>query len=192
MKHDDPELPPELQRGLSALERPHAPPGQIEDQIVTELRRRGAFAVRRRPAWRLWTRRAAAAVVLLGMGYLAGRASGIAPTPTGERYLLLLVGDVSLGDREKERRFYDEYAAWAGKLKAERHLISAARLDDPRPSLDAAGGTIALPSEPVGPGVSGFFLIAARDEQEALALARESPHLKYGGRIEVRHLVGRP
>jgi len=184
MTHDDPEL--------RALARDVAPPTELEDRIVAELRRRGTLASARRPAWLLWARRAAAAVVFLAIGFLAGRWNAVVPTPTGERYLLLLVGDVSLGDPEKERRFYDEYAAWAGKLRSERHLVSAARLDDPRPSLAATAGTIALTSESTGPGVSGFFLIAARDENEALALARESPHLKYGGSIEVRHLVGRP
>jgi hypothetical protein len=38
----------------------------------------------------------------------------------------------------------------------------------------------------------GFFLIRARDEEEALGVARGSPHLRYGGRIEVWRLVGRP
>ncbi len=81
---------------------------------------------------------------------------------------------------------------WGGKLAAAGHLISAARLDDPRPSLVGTDGSVAVTSETPGAGVSGFFMIQARDEGEALTLARDSPHLKYGGRIEVRRLVGRP
>jgi hypothetical protein len=191
MTHEDPEIDSELQRGLSGLLRSHTPPAELEQRIVAELHRHGSVVPRQRPSWRRWAR-PAAAIALIAVGFFAGRLSAITPAPKGERYLLLLLGDASLGDRETERRFYDEYAAWAGRLTAAGHMISAARLDDARPSLVAVRGAVARSTEQPGEGVSGFFLISARDEEEAIVLARESPHLKYGGRIEIRRLVGRP
>lgn len=193
MRHEDPELDPELARALAALSREHLPPRELEDRVVAALRRHGSIAPGYRRPWLRWARPVAAAATVLAVGFLAGRWSAIQPpAPQGERYLLLLVGDPSFGDREKELRFYDEYAAWGGKLAAAGHLVSAARLDDPRPSLAAVDGRVSLSSEQSGAGVSGFFMIRARDEQEAIALARDSPHLEYGGRIEIRRLVGRP
>lgn len=188
MTHDD----PELQRALSALPRDRTPPLQLEDQIVAELRRRGAIGVRQPRPFGRWAALAAAAAVLLAVGFFAGRGGVFTPVPKGERFLLLLVGDPSFGDHDKELRFYDEYSAWGGRLAAGGHMLSAARLDDPRPSLAQVDGAVSLSSEQPGAGVSGYFMIRARDEQEAVALARESPHLKYGGRIEIRRLVGKP
>jgi hypothetical protein len=192
MTNQDPELDPGLRRDMSALSREHAPPPELEDRVVAELKRRGLIAPRAARPWRRWALRAAAAIVAIGIGFLAGRFSDKPPAPKGERFLLLLVGDPSFGDREKELRFYDEYAAWGGRIARAGHLLSAARLDDPRPALVAEDGIASLVSEVPGAGVSGYFMISARDEQEAIALARDSPHLKYGGRIEIRRLVGRP
>jgi hypothetical protein len=46
----------------------------------------------------------------------------------------------------------------------------------------------APPGGPLGE-MSGFFLIRANDRDEALAVARTHPHLRYGGSIEVREIV---
>ena len=36
--------------------------------------------------------------------------------------------------------------------------------------------------------VSGFFIVRAADDPAAIAIARESPHLRYGGSILVRRI----
>jgi hypothetical protein len=194
MKNEDDELDRQWQRALRPLAGDHTPPPQLEHEIVAALRRRDAIVSAQRIRVPRWAYPAAAATLalVLALGFLAGRWTARSPATPGERYLLLLVGDPSFGDRDMERRFYDEYSSWGGRLAAAGRLLNAARLDDARPSLSWEGGAVALAHEAPGAGVSGFFLIRAQDEQEALALARDCPHLKYGGRVEVRRLAGRP
>ena len=70
-------------------------------------------------------------------------------------------------------------------------LIAADPLDD-----DGAvwrlgpDGTISTVDPGNAPIIAGFFLIRAGDVESALETARESPHLKYGGTIELRVVVG--
>ncbi|MFB3133866.1 MAG: YciI family protein, partial [Rhodothermales bacterium] len=49
------------------------------------------------------------------------------------------------------------------------------------------GRTFTMPSD----GIGGYFIIAARDYDEAIALASRCPQLDYGGSVELRQLVRR-
>jgi hypothetical protein len=62
----------------------------------------------------------------------------------------------------------------------------------PSRRMRSASGAVSGPSNASGEAILGYFLIRARDEHEAMELARGSPHLRYGGGIEVWRLVGRP
>jgi hypothetical protein len=63
-------------------------------------------------------------------------------------------------------------------------LVSAEKLRDEAGRWLAPGGATVRPAG--RELVTGFFVIRARDYDHALELARQSPHLKYGGTIEVR------
>jgi len=215
-EHD--ELDPRLARALSRLAGELAPPPALEDRVVATLRRRGAIVAPRRPALRF----AIAGAAVLVVGFLAGRWSAVERAVESGHFLLFLLDDVSFGDLDQERRYYDESAAWTEKLERDGHLLSASRLASARTSLLCGDPTVSFAatgsgfsprgapvsaqravlsqngavtgSSPGGPeeGMLGFFLIRARDEQEATAVARGSPHLLYGGKIEIWRLVGRP
>jgi hypothetical protein len=38
-------------------------------------------------------------------------------------------------------------------------------------------------------GIGGYFIIRARNMDEAMKIATECPHLKYGGKIDIRPIV---
>jgi hypothetical protein len=133
---------------------------------------------------------AASLIVAALVGF--GAASFRAATPTRvaaasdsiPQFLLLLYDDNSTGPPPSDERIaaiIAEYSAWARGLAAAGHLVSAEKLSD-EPS-DWLGGTVATRN---GERVGGFFLIRARDLDQARRIAGECPHLKYGGHIELR------
>jgi hypothetical protein len=212
------ELDPQLERALSRIAGAQEPPRALEDRVVAALRGQGSIVSSRRSAIRLAILGTAAA---LALGFLVGRWSAVQPAGESKRFLLFLLDDVAFDDREQERRYYDESAAWTEKLEREGHLLSATRLASARASLLCGGATVSFAStdrglsvwgasSPMSPTVLsrhgavsasssgsgeemlGYFSIRARDEHEAIAVARGSPHLRYGGRIEIWRLVGSP
>lgn len=141
----------------------------------------------------------AAAVVLLLVGGLTGRAlaPAVRPVPGDPpstaalssaddrpRFLLLLRGE------EPDRRqpadvLVREYGEWAASLAEAGSLIAAAELEAGTARWVAPD----VEPDPVSTGISGFFLVAASSYDSAVAIARGSPHVAYGGVVEVRRLV---
>jgi hypothetical protein len=105
-------------------------------------------------------------------------------TDSVPQFLLLLYDEVTAGPPPAPERIaaiVAEYTAWANTLAAQGQLVSAEKLSD-APS-DWLGGAVATRN---GERIGGFFLIRARDLAEARRIAGQCPHLKYGGRIELR------
>jgi hypothetical protein len=112
-----------------------------------------------------------------------------------EQYLLLLEGPARTGPAgaptasgsAAEAAIVDEYRAWAGRLQSTGALVSAEKLADRPITILAASGVIA-PARNVAEEIGGFFLIQVADSAEAYRIARECPHLKYGGTVQVRRI----
>jgi hypothetical protein len=87
---------------------------------------------------------------------------------------------------------FDRFVAWAADLDRRDKLRGAARLVGPGARVvRAADGRVIVdgPFAETKETVLGFFVVEARDEEEALALAAEAPSVPLGGTVEVR-LVG--
>jgi hypothetical protein len=95
-----------------------------------------------------------------------------------------LYGNAPLA-RKTPEELLEEYSAWARELYDGGHLIASARLEDDREVFGDWGW---VPTERL-PG--GFFYIRASSREEAQAIARESPHVRYGGAVELRGVVRR-
>ena len=75
--------------------------------------------------------------------------------------------------------------SWCGSTAAGPGSWPVAASSWPARSWASSGGPSARTAPPrLAP--AGFFVIAARDEREALAIARTCPHLRYGGTVSVR------
>jgi hypothetical protein len=112
-----------------------------------------------------------------------------------QNYLLLLHEDESQRrdiPQAKLMAMIKEYGEWAAKLRADNRLVSGEKLSDDhgRVVRDRQGkvtvtdGPYAESKEVVG----GFFIIAAKDYDEACKIAQGCPHLKHYGRVEVRQI----
>jgi len=105
-----------------------------------------------------------------------------------QEFLLILKGDgMSTLSPEEMQKLFEDYKAWVQKL-GDRYLAgqrlrnSGSLLQDKDNIL--TDGPFLEPKEMI----AGYFLIRARDQEEANAIAASSPHLGLY-MIEVRPLV---
>lgn len=152
---------------MTDLPRERAPNPALEDRVVSALVASGLVRPRRRRT-PVWLATAAALLVAIGLSWWLARR----PVQRADTYVLLLYMDSTyrlpapghLGEREAE------YVRWADSL--------------------ARRGQLDLGGKLLGKGTAaGLFIIHAPSDSAAAAIAATCPHLKYGGRIEVRHVV---
>src|SRR5262245_38445518 len=167
---NDDDLIAELQR----LPREEQPPAQVRAAIADQLRARSR-RVRARLVWR-----SGLATAVVVAAFLAGRMSAPSrstpPPPTRQYALLLYGGGPATSDR------ISEYAGWARDLVRDGRRAGGERLGD-----DAW----VVGNQSVDARLRGFFIVEARDVNEAQTLARSHPHAKYGGSVVVQEVVTR-
>ena len=188
-EHDEADAPDELL--LAGLAQGLDPGPEVEERIVSALRRRGlvrAPGVRSRS----WSRLAAAAAAALalfaaGLGVGRGLASRVVASPAEPRFaLFLLRGSERVPEpAEEEAARVAEYRGWARGLAGKGRFVSGEKLEDEARQLGSPQAGASSPAEEI----RGFFVISARDFGEALAIARGCPHLRHGGRILVRPIA---
>lgn len=121
---------------------------------------------------------------LIGYGAARLSANRAAAPDSVPRFLLLLYDTSATTQAMTQRDMREviaEYSAWGRRLREAGQLVSAEKLTDTPP--DWLGGTVATAN---GEQIGGFFLIRAPTLAEARRIAESCPHLKYGGRIELR------
>ncbi len=203
MKNDqDNHLTPQEADAYRSLPKDAAPPPALENRVVNALHRKGLL--RRegksfRPRLRMMLLAATPSLASLLLGVFLGSwlwpAEQVSPILTSPlpRFLLLLrnPADTFRSDIPPEK-LRTEYAAWAGRLAETGAFLQGEELEDRHRLLTASsvesGADRLAPSGPV----SGYFLIQARDSEQAAQIARGCPHLSYGGAIELRALVEVP
>jgi len=157
------------------------------------LVRFGRRLERRRPLrWGTRVLQAVAAVLLVAAGTVGGRlvlGGGDADTGlaaalgAGDSEFMLLIRAIGMEQAPSNDQLVAEYGQWARDLAAEGRLVSAEEFA----SRSAWVSEVSRPlEERARAPIEGFFLIRARNYDEAVALARGHPHVGYGGTIEVR------
>ena len=205
----------ELWAELATLNVPVAASGAGRIERLIDARTRlgaGGVSFAPRPAPRIPARQIALSVVGLAASLFIGMALGhrsanatrdtVVPAPTitaasaaRQKYVLLLHGPAraqplaqpTAADSAAERAIVAEYSAWARGLAAAGSLVMAEKLaDDPLTVLAASGATEAVRG--TADELGGFFVIQAADSAEAFRIARDCPHLRHGGTVQVRRI----
>ena len=162
----------------------------LEDRVVAALQTEGLVAARRRSSWRVGGLIAAALLLFVaGMGAQRLLLEAATPGPQAvrvdDRYLLLLLEPAAAPlAQDVEAARVQEYSEWAGGLAARGLLEAGEKLADGSVIVGTAAGGAPMPDE----RVTGFFIVRAADEAAALELATGSPHVRHGGRVEVRRI----
>jgi hypothetical protein len=204
------ELSPEEYEVLRRARAGVAPPRRLEDDTVAILRERGLVRPPRRirsiASARRMTPWAIAATVVAIAGWVivqrlprqeistsAVVTRAAAPGPAaiaGPRYMLLLYGGGTpvSGAPDTRRR---EYADWARGIASRGVAISGEELSEEAREVGAATAdrSVAV-APPSGPLPRGYFVVSAPDLESAQRIASTCPHLRYGGRIVVKKIVG--
>jgi hypothetical protein len=122
-------------------------------------------------------------------------ASNASASAAKTRYLLLLHGPAQTPPQTAEQSVADsiagaaivaEYKAWAMRLRDSGALVTAEKLAANPVTMLSASGATELPRG-TADELGGFFLIQA-DSAEAYRIARECPHLRHGGTVQVRRI----
>ncbi|MGD0144581.1 MAG: YciI family protein [Rhizomicrobium sp.] len=108
-------------------------------------------------------------------------------------FMLFLHQDLGTGpiaSPEEMMAVVKEYIAWSDRMRAEGRYRSAERLsNDAGKVLRPKDGRIAVTDGPYAETkeiIGGYYVIGAKDYDEACRISETHPHLKYGGRIEIR------
>lgn len=114
-------------------------------------------------------------------------------------YMLLLHSepvDFSKLSAEGIQAMISEYKEWRNKIQSEGKYVGSDKLrDDGGKSLTGQNGTFRVTDGPYTEAkelVGGYFAVSAANYDEAIELSKDCPHLKYGGRIEVREIEPTP
>jgi hypothetical protein len=93
---------------------------------------------------------------------------------------------------EQMQAVIQEYTAWREQLVADNRLSGANKLKDEGGRwLTAGNGATRVIDGPYSEAkevVGGYFIIEAVDYDEAVKISSDCPHLRYGGRIELREI----
>ena len=114
----------------------------------------------------------------------------------GPKFVLLLFEDSKYQFAPNDQVLSErvgEYVQWSRDIAKDGRWVRGSKLADEGKWCRLDGGRLAVEG-PVSDGkrglLAGYFLIGAKDLDEAIEVARGCPHFKYGGTVEVRRLEG--
>jgi hypothetical protein len=191
------------QEALESL-RDVPPPVGAEARIQSALHARGA--IRRGANAMRYLPRIAAGLAVVSAAFAGGFFTGQGerpmpePTPTPaaapaeaaadtrNQYMLFVrESDAVFADGRTSEQLVKEYGAWARDLGMRGALIDGWKLTDDGRMVDPSSGTVRTSDFAVAAGeLGGLFIIRANSYDEAVAIAETCPHVRYGGRMEVR------
>jgi hypothetical protein len=178
----------EWRQRLAVLGQEKPTDARREARAVEALKRAGVLRTHRRYSGfsRLLIAAAAGLVLFLAGSWWGRQTRDRALVAQGQRFALFLLEDSTFQGTEQvgHDSLVAEYSAWAGELAASGNLILGEELGArvwPLGLTEAA----AVPAA----RITGFFVLSATTQTEALAIARSCPHLRHGGGIVVRPIV---
>lgn len=185
---DQEELTPEEQAAFRAMASAQRPPSSLEDNIVAELKNEGLIKkTRTMNSYIKYAVGIAASVIIFFAGNIVGKQSGSVPEIDPlNGYIMILKEDANFQPGDPMQMF-EEYASWMNGLYSKGVKISGQELKNEALEVTASA-TVSLDNDL---RTTGYFVIETKTKEEALAVVKDNPHLKYGGIIELKAFMNR-
>jgi hypothetical protein len=184
------ELTPEEQAAFEAMATMQQPPSYLEDKVVDALKKEGL--IKKKYTMNVYIRYAAAiaaSVIIFFIGNIVGKQAGqTAAIDPANGYIMILKEDAGFQPGDPMEMF-EEYAKWMNDLAAKGVKITGQELKNEALEVTATNTTSLDGSN--GRKTTGYFVIETASEEEALAVVKDNPHLKYGGIIELKSFMNR-
>ena len=200
------ELQKDEREAINSLHKEKLPPSILEEHTVRILKNRGLIVPRTNYRWFHPAAMVGSMPLILavslaiifgagfGLGYLTGKGwgSSIELGSSSQKFLLVLwefPAQEKEPSNEEIQKMIGEYSRWASDVNESGNLISGEKLAGEIGILRKTGDRLVMEEKSFGKeqrGIAGYFMIRAENFQHALRIAKDCPHLKYGGEIEVR------
>ena len=108
------------------------------------------------------------------------------------KYMLLLYDNRSNWQSvspEEMQKAIEKYVAWGARLRGKNALVASHKLADDVGKVMRGKGQVRVTDGPYSETkevLGGYYLVEAPDYNTAVEYCKDSPHLEYGGTIEVR------
>ncbi len=177
----DNELTPGEVEAFGNLPKENLPPKILEDNTIKALKNKKL--IMETNLFNKYWKPVAAAILFFVIGNLSAswfanlNQDQITKSP---RFILMLHEDDNFSGNNE---LSEEYFKWLLDIREQERNITGEELDYGAHWLNdnnEVSGTDL---------VTGFFILEANSIEEAVKISKTAPHLKYGGRIEVREIV---
>ncbi len=173
------------QRLFDQLERELQPPAHLEEQLVNQLKFEGHIKENKMNNIGKIIIAIAASILLFLGGAWYGKSSTSQISITPEMgYMLLLHEDERFTPGEPMEMF-QEYAAWMENTFARGVKITGQELVNEAVLIRKGTPNVSQGDE-AEVRTTGYFILEAKSLDEAIAVAQDNPHVKYGGTVEVK------
>ena len=108
-----------------------------------------------------------------------------------EKFMLIFHGGRPNLEPEQMQSLMSKWMQWIGKLKQADQYITSERLAPGGKLVSGTNGK-SITDGPYTEGkevVGGFFIVNAKDIDEAAGLAKDFPNYEYGGTVQVRQVM---
>ena len=175
------ELTPREVEAFGNLPKENIPPKILEDNTIKALKNKKL--IMETSLFKKHWRPVASAILFFVIGHLSATwfvDLNQVQTTQSSRFILMLHEDDNFrGNNELS----EEYFQWLLGIRDQQRFITGEQLADGVNWLESNKEVYGADR------VTGYFILEAENMEEAVLLSKTAPHLKYGGRIEVREIV---
>lgn len=175
------ELTPSEAEAFKNLPKENIPPKLLEDNTIKALKSK-RLIMNSNLFIKYW-RPVAAAILFFVIGHLSASwltDQNQAQIAKSSKFILMLHEDDNFrGNNELS----EEYFQWLLDIRDQKRYITGEELGYDASWLEDKNEVSGTDR------VTGFFILEAANMDEAVEISKTSPHLKYGGRIEVREII---
>ncbi|MEO9965933.1 MAG: hypothetical protein ABJF11_09105 [Reichenbachiella sp.] len=175
---------------FDSLSKEASPPSFLEEKIVNELKEKSLIneSDMKMTNMKPWIAGIAASILFFVSGYYTGNSGTDEVAEISSGYILLLHEDERFQPDGGEIEIFAEYAAWMGKMMLSGISITGNELS---PETTTWVSSQNEKIEESTDKISGYFIIGVEDRVKAQEIALSSPHIKYGGTVELIKLSER-